>query len=59
MGDFNIDFLKPLPSKWSTFITTYGLHQMAVDPTRVTSTSVTLIDHTYVFTVQILQVLSM
>lgn len=47
MGDFNIDFLKPLPSKWSTFITTYGLHQMVVDPTRVTSTSVTLIDHIY------------
>ncbi|CAG2225633.1 unnamed protein product [Mytilus edulis] len=47
MGDFNIVFLKPLPSKWSSYITTYGLHQMVVDPTRVTSTSVTLIDHIY------------
>ncbi|CAC5394341.1 unnamed protein product [Mytilus coruscus] len=28
MGDFNIDCWKPLPSKWLSFIKTYGLHQM-------------------------------
>ncbi len=47
LGDFNIDYLKPLPLKWSDIITTYDFHQMVTDPTRVTATSVTLIDHIY------------
>ena len=45
-GDLNIDFLKPLPSQWHSFLS-YDFHQMVIDPTRVTSTSVTLIDHIY------------
>ncbi|CAC5425468.1 unnamed protein product [Mytilus coruscus] len=47
MGDFNIDYMKTLLIRWSNFISTLGLHQMVIDPTRVTSTSVTLIDHIY------------
>ncbi|CAC5370697.1 unnamed protein product [Mytilus coruscus] len=42
-----VSICQPLPSRWSSFITTYGLHLMVVDPTRVTSTCVTLIDHIY------------
>ena len=47
LGDFNIDFMKSIPSRWSTFLTTYGLHQLITEPTRVTASSVTLIDHIY------------
>jgi hypothetical protein len=39
--------LKPLPSNWETILSTYGLDQLVHDPTRVTSKSVTLIDHIY------------
>jgi hypothetical protein len=46
-GDINIDYLKPLPSNWETILLTYGLDQLVHDPTRVTSKSVTLIEHIY------------
>jgi endonuclease/exonuclease/phosphatase family metal-dependent hydrolase len=46
-GDINIDYLKPLPSNWETILSTYGLDQLVHDPNRVTSKSVTLIDHIY------------
>ena len=46
-GDFNIDYFKPLPTQWQHILSTYGFHQLVNDPTRVTSQSVTLIDHVY------------
>ena len=46
MGDFNIDFLKPHPA-WESTTTALGLHQLVTSPTRVTSSSSTLIDHIY------------
>ena len=47
LGDLNIDFLKPLPSRWNSFMKTYGFYQMINNPTRVTSSTITLIDHIY------------
>jgi hypothetical protein len=39
--------LKPLPSRWNSFMKTYGFYQMINNPTRVTSSTITLIDHIY------------
>ena len=36
-----------MPSQWDTILSTYGLDQIVYDPTRVTSKSVSLIDHIY------------
>ena len=47
LGDLNIDYLKPVPTSWETILTTHGFFQMITEPTRVTTTSVTLIDHIY------------
>ena len=46
LGDFNIDLLKP-HSSWDSTITLLGLTQLVKSPTRITQTSVTLIDHIY------------
>ena len=46
-GDINRDYLKPLPSNWKLFLSTYDLDQLVHNPTLVTSKSVTLIDHIY------------
>ena len=46
-GDFNIDFLKPIPTNWESTLSCYNLIQLVCEPTRVTSKSVTLIDHIY------------
>ena len=47
MGDFNIDFLKPQPS-WKSTVSLHGLTQLVSQPTRITPTSSTLLDHIYV-----------
>lgn len=46
LGDFNIDMLKPNPA-WASTISLFNLHQSVTSPTRVTSTTKTLIDHIY------------
>jgi len=46
LGDFNIDLLIPQP-QWSNFINMFGLTQMIKNPTRITNTSSTLLDHIY------------
>ena len=49
MGDFNIDLLKtsPLATKWNELYSNFGLDQIITQPTRVTETTQTLIDHIY------------
>ena len=47
IGDFNIDLLKHNPL-WDSIISSFGLTQLINNPTRITSTSSTLIDHIYV-----------
>jgi hypothetical protein len=46
MGDFNLDLQKPQPS-WESTFSIYGLNQLVNEPTRVTPTSSTLLDHIY------------
>ena len=46
LGDFNIDLIKPHP-RWSSVLTSLGLAQLINKPTRVASTSATLLDHIY------------
>ena len=50
MGDFNIDLLKESHSKnkWTDMYPTFELKQTISEPTRITSTSKTLIDHIYI-----------
>ncbi len=48
LGDFNIDLsANTIPSKWSHLKNIFGLTQLINVPTRVTSTSATLVDHIY------------
>ena len=47
LGDLNINYLKIVLTSWEGILTTHGLFQMIAEPTRVTATSVTLIDHIY------------
>ena len=46
LGDFNINLLVKQPA-WETLICSVGLTQVLNQPTRVTNTSSTLIDHIY------------
>jgi hypothetical protein len=46
LGDFNIDMLKSQLS-WQSTINVVGLKQLIKQPTRVTPTSATLLDHIY------------
>ena len=50
MGDFNIDLLKESHAKntWTGMYSTFELKQTVSEPTRITSTSKTLIDHIYI-----------
>ena len=50
MGDFNIDLNSSTNSKWSHLIQLFDLKQLITEPTRVTQTSSTLIDHVYTTT---------
>ena len=51
LGDFNINFLSDKDvfsnNKWSSFVMANGLQQMVRQPTRITKTSNTIIDHLY------------
>jgi hypothetical protein len=46
LGDFNIDLFKSHLA-WESTITLFGLKQLIKEPTRITPTSNTLIDHIY------------
>ena len=52
MGDFNIDLLKPSPTRnnWTEIYSNFELEQIIDRYTRVTETTATLIDHIYVST---------
>ena len=54
LGDFNIDILPssnhPLEKSWSDIAHNYELSQIITKPTRVTSTTKTLLDHIYINT---------
>ena len=48
MGDFNKNLLNEHRDiEWDNFVTSLGFNQLVCDPTRVTDTSSTLIDHIY------------
>ena len=47
LDDFNIDMFKPNPA-WVSTMSLFNLHQCVQSPTRVTSTTSTLLDHIYV-----------
>lgn len=49
MGDLNIDLLKPSPlsNNWNEIYTSVDLEQVIDEPTRITATTQTLIDHIY------------
>lgn len=47
MGDFNIDVLHCSNNKWLNLVQLFDLTQMVTDPTRVTQTSSSIIDHVY------------
>ena len=47
MGDFNIDFGSCTNHKWRNLIQLFDLSQLVQEPTHVTETSSTLIDHIY------------
>ena len=46
LGDFNIDMLKP-HSCWDSTLSLFGFAQIITSPIRTTSTSTSLIDHSY------------
>ena len=48
LGDLNIDFsrpLSPLMSRYTEILNFYGLEQLVTEPTRITPTSSSIIDH--------------
>ena len=47
MGDFNIDISNCPPKYWSNIFDQYDFKQIITNPTRVSSTRSTLIDHIY------------
>ena len=47
MGDFNIDITVPSNKKWQHLVDLFDLSQMIREPTRVTETTSTIIDHVY------------
>ena len=47
MGDFNIDLIPCTNNKWSNLLQLFDLSQLVREPTRVTESSATLIDHVY------------
>ena len=47
MGDFNIDLKAHTNNKWLNLINLFDLTQLVTEPTRVTETTDTLIDHVY------------
>ena len=56
LGDFNKDLLNvDTEREWGNFTTSLGLTQLVAEPTRVASTSQTLIDHIYTNTEENIQ----
>ena len=47
MGDINIDYKHCSNSKWANLTQLFDLSQLITEPTRVTDTSSTIIDHVY------------
>lgn len=47
MGDFNIDLKARISNKWMNLINLFDLTQLVTEPTRITETTATLIDHVY------------
>ena len=47
VGDLNIDLKIPGNRKWKNLINLFDLKQLVQEPTRVTQTSATIIDHVY------------
>ena len=47
MGDFNIDLRSCTNHKWRNLLQLFDLSQLVTEPTRVTQTSSSLIDHVY------------
>jgi exonuclease III len=54
LGDFNIDLLTIQPH-WKMIINMIGFEQLIKDPTRITKTSSTLLDHIYVNNLNIIK----
>ena len=52
MGDFNLNLLGKPNQRWLDCINTYQLEQVIIEPTRVTATTQTLIDHIYMYPTQ-------
>ncbi len=54
IGDINLYFLKkhPIPSRWFEIMDTFNLHQLITEPTRITKTTKSCIDHIYVSNVE-------
>ena len=48
MGDFNIDGTSCI-KKWQNLVQLFNLSQLVSEPTRITETSSTLIDHIYIY----------
>ena len=48
LGDFNIDLMSDkIPLKWTHLINIINMSQIVSDPTKVTKTSSTLVEHVY------------
>ena len=47
MGDFNIDYKSCPNKKWLNMIQLFDLSQLVTEPTRITETTATTIDHVY------------
>ena len=48
LGDFNIDLMSDkIPLKWTHLKNIFNMSRIVSDPTRVTKTSSTLVDHVY------------
>ena len=58
LGDFNVDLSKEKNVTWDSIITLFGLNQMVKTPTRVTTSSSTLIDHIYTTTPDLVESVS-
>ena len=52
MGDFNIDYISCTNRKWLNLVQLFDLSQLVSEPTRVTQTSATIIDHVYTTNVE-------
>ena len=47
MGDFNIDYSPRVNQKWHRMVQLFDLSQLVKEPTRITESTATIIDHVY------------